>query len=220
VNEIPLASKERNMRFSLLSRNTDFSILFSKQAEIAVSAATYFAEIASRGVYDEGVVQKMRNIEHQADEVAHEIIDKLNKTFITNYDREDIFALTMEFDNVVDLIYTITNRMKVYKIREINQDLVEFSYIIEKSVKALSGAIKGLRNFKNHKSTLDFCIEVYRNEKIGDKMWDANIKKLFETEKDPIKLIKWKEIFQFAEEILDICEDVANIVETIIVKQS
>lgn len=219
MNEIPWPKGE-NMGFRLLPRNTYFFDLFSKQSEIAVSAATYFVEITSKGFYDDEVVQKMRDFEHQADEVTHEIIDKLYKTFITKYDREDIFALTKEFDSVVDIIYTITNRMKVYKIREVNTDLVEFSHVIEKSVKALSAAIKGLKDIKDHQMILDLCIEVSQLENIGDNIRDANLKKLFETEKDPINIIKWKEIFEFAEESLDICEDVANIVETIIVKQS
>jgi uncharacterized protein len=208
------------MGFRLWPRNTDFSTLFSKQAEIVVSAATYLVEIVSKGTYDEEVVEKMLIIEHQADDITHKIINKLNKTLFTNYDREDIFALASEFDSVIDMIYTITNRLKVYKIREVSQDLLEFSYVIEKSVKALSAAIEGLKNINDHQIILDFCIEVNRLEHIGDILLDNNLKKLFETEKDPIRIIKWKEIFQFAEEVLDICEDVANIVETIIVKQS
>ncbi len=208
------------MGFSFLPHETNFFILFSKQAELTISAAAYFVEITAKGIYDDEVVQKMRVIEHQADEVAHEIIDKLNKTFITPFDREDIFALTKEFDSVIDIIFTITNRMKVYRINEINPDLMEFSKVIEKSVNALSSAIKGLNNIDNPQLILDSCIEVNRLENIGDSMRDAILAKMFETEKNPVYLIKWKEIFQFAEEALDICEDVAHVVESIVVKQA
>mgnify|MGYP001035185838 CR=1 FL=1 len=114
------------MGFSFMPKESDFFMLFSKQADLAVSAAACFVEIASKGVYDDEVVQKMHTLEHQADEITHTIIEKLNKTFITPFDREDIYSLTMEFDSVVDILYTIANRMKVYKINEINPDLMEF----------------------------------------------------------------------------------------------
>jgi uncharacterized protein len=208
------------MGFRLWSGNTDFSSLFSKQAEIAVSAATYFVEIVSEGTYDDQVVEKMLRIEHEADDVTHEIISKLNKTIFTNYDREDIFALTKEFDSVVDMIYTITNRLKVFKIRYVSPELLEFSYVIKKAVEALSAAVKCLENTKDHRSIFNYCVEISRLEHIGDILLDNNLEKLFEAKKDPFHVIKWKEIFQFAEEVLDICEDVANVVETIVVKQS
>jgi uncharacterized protein len=208
------------MGFSFLPKDENFFVLFSRQAEFAVSAATLFVEITSKGIYDDEVVRKMRNIEHQADEITHEIIDRLNKTFITPFDREDIFTLTKELDSVIDMIYTIANRMRVYKIQEINSDLVEFAKVIDKSVRALTIAIDGLKDTKNPQASLDSCIEVNRLENIGDNMRDAILARLFETVSDPIYLIKWKEIIQFAETVLDICEDVAHVVESIFVKQA
>jgi uncharacterized protein len=208
------------MGFSFLPKDANFFILFSKQAQLSVSAATLFVEITTKGVYNEDVVRKMRNIEHQADEVTHEIIDRLNKTFITPFDREDIYTLTKELDSVIDMLYTITNRMKVYNINEADHDLIEFSKVIEKSVLALTTAIEGLKDTKHPKAALDSCIEVNRLENIGDNMRDAILAKLFETANDPVYLIKWKEIYQFAETVLDICEDVAHVVESIIVKQA
>ncbi len=139
------------MGFSFLPRNENFFLLFNKQTELAVNAARYFVEITSKGVYDDDVLRNMRNLEHQADEVTHEIIERLNKTFITPFDREDIFTLTKELDSVVDMIYTITNRLKVYKVNEVNQDLLEFSKVIEKSVLALKVAIEGLKDTSNPK---------------------------------------------------------------------
>jgi hypothetical protein len=208
------------MGFSLLPKETNLFALFDKQAQYAVNAAVLFAELTKRGAFDTDTVQKMRDIEHQADEICHEIIDRLNKTFITPFDREDIHLLTTELDSVIDMIYTIANRMKVYKIVEIDADLVDFSSVIEKSVRALASAIEGLSDSKRPQTTLDACIEVNRLENIGDNMRDAILAKLFETVHDPIFLIKWKEIYQFAETVLDICEDVAHIVESIIVKQA
>jgi hypothetical protein len=208
------------MAFSFIPKDSNFFVLFNRQAEHMVNAAALFIELTSKGSFDAENVQKMRDIEHQADETAHEIMDRLNKTFITPFDREDIHALACAVDDVIDLIYTITNRMKVYKITKIDPELLEFAVIIEKSTKALTKAIEGLKDTRKPQATKDACIEVNRLENVGDTMRDAILGRLFETAPDHLYLIKWKEIYQFAETVLDICEDVAHIVESIIVKQA
>jgi hypothetical protein len=208
------------MGFSLLPKETNLFILFGKQAQFAVDAAMLFAGLTRKGNFNTDTVQKMHDIEHQADEICHEIIEKLNKTYITPFDREDIHRLATELDSVTDMIYTISRRMMVYKINDIDADLIDFSSVIEKSVRALACAINGLSDSKRPQTTLNACIEVNRLENIGDTMRDAILAKLFETIHDPIFLIKWKEIYLFAETVLDICEDVAHVVETIIVKQA
>lgn len=208
------------MAFRFLPKEFNFFDLFNKQAQYAVEAAALFTELVTKGTFEEGPVQKMRDIEHQADDVAHEILNTLNKTFITPFDREDIHDLASELDSVIDMIYTITNRMRVFKISGVNHDLVEFATVIEKSVRTLAKAVEGLQDSKKPQATLDACIEVNRLENVGDTMRDTILAKLFDTAKDPIYLIKWKEIFQFTEAVLDICEDVAHVVESILVKQA
>jgi uncharacterized protein len=208
------------MKFRFLPKGFDFFTLFNKQANYAVDAAKLFTELVLKGVFDSESVQQMREIEHQADEVTHDIMKNLNLTFITPFDREDIHALASEMDSVIDMMYTIVNRMSVYKISGVDQDLVQFSNVIERSVRTLAAAVKSLNNTKNYESTIEACIEVNRLENIGDTMRDAIIGKLFETSTDTIYIVKWKEIYQFAESVLDICEDVANVVESIVVKQA
>ncbi|HPI93512.1 MAG TPA: DUF47 family protein [Deltaproteobacteria bacterium] len=208
------------MAFSFLPKESNFFILFNKQAAHAVQAAELFKQFTTSGGLDQETVQKMRTIEHQADEIAHDIMDRLNKTFITPFDREDIHELACSMDDVIDMLYTIANRMYVYKIKNVDTDLVEFAAIIDKSVRALAKAIEGLQNSKNPQCALDACIEVNRLENVGDTMRDAILGRLFETATDPIFLIKWKEIYQFAETVLDMCEDVAHVVESIFVKQA
>lgn len=208
------------MAFSFLPKESNFFILFNKQAAHAVQAAELFKQFTTSGGLDQETVQKMRTIEHQADEIAHDIMDRLNKTFITPFDREDIHELACSMDDVIDMLYTIANRMYVYKIKNVDTDLVEFAAIIDKSVRALAKAIEGLQNSKNPQCALDACIEVNRLENVGDTMRDAILGRLFETATDPVFLIKWKEIYQFAETVLDMCEDVAHVVESIFVKQA
>ena len=196
-----------------------FFDLFAKQVGYAVEAALCFKEWASKGA-DEAMLRKIETIEHQADEVAHTIIGQLDKTFITPFDREDIYTLVKEMDDITDMINTIMSRMIVYKLTEVNETLVEFASVIEQSVLCVERAVKGLRKPKKAKSVLEYCVEINRLENVGDAMRDAVLTKLFEEEKDPIAIIKWKEIYQYAETVLDICEDVANVVESILVKQA
>lgn len=208
------------MIFKFFPKDHNFFDLFEKQAGYAVEAAKCFKEISQKGSIDENSLNKIRTIEHQADEVAHTVIDQLNKTFITPFDREDIHALVKGLDDVVDMINTIAGRLKVYKITRANQNLVEFASVIEDSVLALECAVKGMRDIKNFKKVTEACVEINRLENVGDSIRDKVLEELFETEKDPIIILKWKEIYEDAETVLDICEDVANVVESILVKQA
>lgn len=203
-----------------LPKEFSFFDLFDKQANIAVEAATYFRGLTAIGDVDDAAVQKMRDIEHQGDDVAHEIIDKLDKSFITPFDREDIHALTKELDDIIDMINTIVSRMKVYKIKGIDKNLVEFSKVIEDSVLAVAIVTKGMRNKKHAAQVLKACVEINRLENVGDTMRDDVLAELFETEKDPIKVIKLKEIYQDAETVLDVCEDLAHVVSSVLLKQA
>ena len=208
------------MMFRFLPKEFNFFDLFEQQAKHAVDAADCFKELVSKKTLDEASLMKMHNIEHQGDDVAHTILDNLNKTFITPFDREDIHALAKELDDITDMLYTIVNRMKVYKVEGANKNLIEFSSVIGESARAVLRAVKGLRDQKRSKDVAEACVEVNRLENLGDTMRDNVLAELFETEKDPIVVIKLKEIYQDAETVLDICEDVAHVVQSILVKQA
>jgi len=205
---------------NFLPKEVNFFELFEKQVGFALDAAVYFKELVSKGAIDEESLKNMHEIEHKADDVAHDIIEHLNKIFITPFDREDIFALAKQLDDIVDMIYTITSRSRVYKLTGVNKNLVEFASVIEDSVRAVTCAVKGLRSMKNLKSINEACVEINRLENVGDAMRDKVFMELFETEKDPIMVIKLKEIYQDAETVLDICEDVTHVVGAILVKQA
>jgi len=201
-------------------RDFNFFELFEKQVSCAVDAARFFKQVVSTDGVNEDTLSKMGSIEHQADEVAHTIIEQLNKTFITPIDREDIHALTTELDDITDMLNTILSRMRIYNITGIDKNLVEFANVIEQSVDAVARAIGGLRHIKNTKVVFDACVEVNRLENVGDTMRDRMLMELFETEKDPITVIKLKDIYVDAETVLDVCEDVAHVVDSIMVKQA
>jgi hypothetical protein len=188
--------------------------------DYAVEAAHCFKEIAAKGTVDDASLEKIKHLEHQGDDAAHAIIDQLNKSFITPFDREDIHDLSIEIDDINDMINTIVSRMKIYHISDVNKRLVEFASVIDDSVQAVAKAVKGLNNTKNSKAITEACEEVNRLENVGDSMRDEFLAELFESEKDPITVIRWKDIYQYAETVLDICEDVAHKVDSILVKHA
>lgn len=208
------------MLFKFFPEEYSFFDLFDDQVKHALDAAALFKQEVAKGRFDPSVVERMRQIEHAGDDAAHTIIDRLNRTFITPFDREDIYTLAKELDDVTDMLNTITRRMVVYKLDPSNKNMIQFSEMIEQSVRTLATCVKGLRNLKDSKTVLAACVEVHRLENLSDAHRDVVLAELFEAEKDPIAIIKWKEIYEDAETVLDICEDVANIVESILVKQA
>lgn len=208
------------MRFSLFPKDENFFELFERQAEFAVKAADLFKVLTAKKEVAEADHEKMREIEHQGDEIAHEIIDRLNKTFITPFDREDILSLVKELDDIIDMINTIASRMMIYKAYGPNKNLVQFAAVIGESVSSVNCVVRGLKDARKCQSINESIVEINRLENVGDSMRDKVLAELFETEKDPISVIKWKEIYQDAETVLDICEDVAHVVGSILVKQA
>lgn len=202
-----------------LPQDFNFFEFFDKEVDYVVQASNLFNEIVIKGEVDSEVREKMRNIEHEGDKIAYSIIDHLNKTFITPFDREDIHDLAKKLDDINDMLNTIVSRLKIYKIKKTDFYLMEFGKIIENSTAALSCAIKGLRNIKNSKSIISSCLDMNKFESEADKLRDKALEDLFEKEKDPIEVIKWKELYQYAETVLDICKATAHVIESILVKQ-
>ena len=134
------------MVFRFFPKTFNFFDLFEKQVSHAVEAACLFKEIVAGGNITEEAMSRMASIEHQGDDVAHKIIDQLNKTFITPFDREDIHALAKQLDDITDMVNNILSRLRVYSIVGVDKNLVEFSVVIEQSVRAVARAIGGLRN--------------------------------------------------------------------------
>lgn len=206
--------------FSFLPKEIQFFDLFDRQAQMLVATASCFKKLVSNKELSDDHIAEMRDLEHETDDVTHEIIERLNRTFITPFDREDIHMLAHEVDNIVDILYTTSKRMKLYKLIKASPDMIQFADIIKESTDNLAKALNLLRDHKkNNKKIQDCCIEVNRLENAGDHLRDMLIGKLFANTKNPLMVIKWKEIIESAETALDICEDVANVVGTILVKQ-
>lgn len=165
-------------------------------------------------------VEAIKRIEKECDEVTHEMFEKLNTTFVTPIDREDLHELISKLDNVMDMIHAASLRMHLFNIDKPTEEVIKLVDVLSKSVEEIKEAIKDLRNLKRWVHILEHCIEVNSLENEGDNILRGAIAKLFNEEKDPIYIMKWKEIYETIEEGVDYCEDVANVIESIILKNA
>ncbi|MDP2864928.1 MAG: DUF47 family protein [Elusimicrobiota bacterium] len=206
------------MPINFIPKEVKFFDYLNLQAENLVKASGFFKSILKNGIMDEAAAKKIHDYEHEGDTLSHEITDMLNRTFITPIDREDIYALANQLDDVLDMINAMAGRMKLYKLDPGNDYFSQFIDLIDQSSVALSNAVKHMHDTKRARRVLDHCIEINRLENMGDQLREKAIGNLFETEKDPIMVIKWKEMYEVAEGTLDKCEHVAKVIEGILVK--
>lgn len=164
--------------------------------------------------------KKIEDLEHIGDDITHQIYLELGKNFITPFDREDIHELASAIDDVADYIHDSANRMNLYQVTEMTDAIKELSVLILEGVTTLSVAIHELRNLRNIRKITDACVRINSVENKADYVFDKAVGELFEFEKDAIKLIKYKEVLNALERATDMCEDVANVLETILVKNA
>jgi len=160
---------------------------------------------------------EIKEIEHKCDFLTHEIIQRLHRTFVTPLDREDIFALARSLDDVMDAIDATAAIVRLYQISVVRQDARDLARIIMASAEQVVKAMKAL---ERKKGVAEPAIEINRLENEADRAHQNAVRKLFEEEKDPVQIMKWKEILDFLEDATDRCEDVANVLEGVVVKHA
>jgi predicted phosphate transport protein (TIGR00153 family) len=160
---------------------------------------------------------EIKEVEHKCDFLTHEIIQRLHRTFVTPLDREDIHALARSLDDVMDAIDASATIVRLYHIAEVRADARELARIIMASAEQVVKAIKAL---EQRKGVAEPAVEINRLENEADRAHQAALRRLFEEERDPIIIIKWKEILDFLEDATDRCEDVANVLEGVVVKHA
>ncbi len=204
-----------------MPKEAKFFDLFDMQAANLLEGAELFKKIITESAITRDNVDKMHAIEHNGDEINHIIINTLNESFITPFDREDVLSLATNMDNIVDGIYMIVNRFYLYKINNPSEESKKLAEIIEQSARAVKQAVYFLRSNKNMKNTLKQCVEINRLENMADVIRDEAISRILnEPDANPIHVIKQKELFEAAETVTDMCEYVANVVESILVKNN
>ena len=204
--------------FGLIPKEEKFFVMFQEMAKNIVAGAVALKDMLDNFSDPHKSQRLIKDIEHNGDLQTHELIKKLNKSFITPFDREDIYALASALDDVIDIIDTSTQHIIVYHIDRITPEARELGFIILKACQTVEKAISILEKHPKHIS--DYCVEINSLENEADRVRADAISRLFVEEKDPIRLIKWKEIYENLELVTDQCEDVANILETIVVKNA
>ena len=208
------------MKFSLIPREEQFFDLIEGAAQYMVGSATVLDDLVRNYVDIDAKIDKINGLEHACDEVTHTTLEKLETTFITPFDREDIHELVLRIDDVVDMTTSSACRLKMYRVTKPHAAVPELARIILQQASVLQAALGKLRNPKQFSAARNECIEVHRLENVADDVIREAIGELFEKEKDAIELLRSKEILETLETVTDCGEDVANVIQGIVVKNA
>ena len=204
--------------FSLIPREVRFFDLFEQQSQHIIKAAQLLHELVHHFADARAKAHAIKEVEHQGDQLTHEVVKRLNTTFITPIDREDIHALATRLDDVLDFIEAAAERLVVYRIKEPTSACRAMAEVIVQQTHAMDRTIRCLRTMDP--SFHEHTVEVNRLENSGDNLLRDSLAALFEEQADPIEVIKWKEIYETMETVTDRCEDVVNVIEGIILKMA
>lgn len=204
----------------LLPREQKFFDLFDQVAEKVVLSAEALEEALADYGHLAATCERVRDLEHQADELVHETMDRLNNTFVTPLDREDIMTLAHVLDDVLDYTESALDRMLLYNIQAPVPLSLEMAKVLVRATQQIRQGVTGLRNFGDIKGILDPCVRINELENQGDALNRQALRDLFNSNYDPVTIIKWREVYEHLETAIDRCEDVADALESIAVKNS
>jgi uncharacterized protein len=205
------------VRFRLIPREERFFDLFAEDAANVLAAARLLEAMLRSYDAPEQRASEIRDLEHRGDELSHEIGRRLERTFVTPFDREDIHALISALDDVLDFVEESADTFVLYRIEAPTAVAIQQATIVVRQCEQLQQALSHLRGFKGLEP---YWIEVHRLENEGDQLARQAIADLFSGGADAIEVIRWKEIYSLLEQTIDRCEDVANIIERITIKQA
>jgi predicted phosphate transport protein (TIGR00153 family) len=204
--------------FNLLPKDTVFFDLFEGLARHAISSAEHLRQLAKQFPTVDNEIQRIRQEEHQADDLTHKALERLDQTFITPFDREDIHELVNGMDDIIDTIDALAKRFPIYHIDTMPPEFRQQADVLVQACIAMSNAVHRLRKTRKLSELKDVLIEIHRLESAGDDVNHAAISKLFSGETAPLEVMKWKELYDYIEEAIDGCEDVGNTLERIVLK--
>jgi predicted phosphate transport protein (TIGR00153 family) len=202
-------------RFSFYPRDEQFFGQFNGMADEIRAAAGLLEQMLATDPPDASIADRIKDAEHRCDTLTHDTIQRLHRTFVTPFDREDLYALASALDNVMDAIDHAATLVRLYKIDRIRPGARELAHTVFASAGSLHTALDALAA---RRPVQPHAVEINRLENEADRAYQEAIRKLFETESDPVMIIKWKELFDMLEQITDCCEDVANLIEGVVVK--
>jgi len=200
-----------------LPREEGFFDLFARQAANINAGSNALLKMLSHYTGVPEQVQIVKAFEHEGDEITHSIFTKLNQTFITPFDREDIHELCSQLDDIIDLIDAAASRFVLYRVDAVRPGTVDLVKVLVSATAEVEAAVRAI---ETPDKALKHCIEINRHENESDRLCRTLIAQLFDEEKDSVQIIKWKEIFEVIETAVDKCEDVANVIEGVILKSA
>ncbi len=204
----------------LLPNDASFFGHFEQQGKKTVEGCRAFLDMVENPTNLDTGAARVKQIEHECDEITHAVVAGLHKTFITPIDRNDIYTLITRMDDIMDLVEAAADRLSLYDMRTITPEAVELARCLVQSAEHVLSAVMSIRDLGKPNGILQHCIEINRLENVADSLLRGALARLFREEKDPIEVIKWKEIYETLESATDRCEDVANIIEGVVLENS
>jgi predicted phosphate transport protein (TIGR00153 family) len=205
----------------LIPREEQFFDLLVNGAVNAVKATTEFKLLVEQWDVNSPRFKTIRQIETEGDLITHEVIDKLNRTFITPIDREDIHRLAGEIDDVCDIIQALSDRMQLYELEStMPETFIKMAVLLDDSCRNMESALKEIHKLRTNSRVSDHCIEIKRIENEADELLKHALASIFKAQKDALWVIKWKEIYETIEFAHDKLSHIANTVEGILVKNA
>jgi predicted phosphate transport protein (TIGR00153 family) len=208
---------------ALLPKDDRFFTLFEKDSDNLLAAARIFKEMMVPGISPVERAQKIKKIEeleHKGDEITHQIFQELGSSFITPFDREDVHELTSKMDDILDFLQGASTRIVLYRVTTITPEAQQLAVLVHDSIVELHKVIPHLRDLRDVKMINESLVKINSIENEADDLFERAIAALFDNCKDPIELIKSKELLVSLETATDQCEDAANVIESIIVKNA
>ncbi len=217
--DVDALNKEEGL-MRLIPREEKFFDLFEELAAKIEEGGLLFMDLLEHYEQTEPKIARIKEIEHEADVITHRTFAKMHRTFLTPFDREDILDLLNKMDTIMDIIEACALRISLYKIKEPAPELKDLARILNRAIVKVKEVIYALRDRKNAPMILEGCVAINTMENEGDIVLRRAVSRLFAEEKDVIELIKWKEMFERLEKATDVCEDVSNIIEGIVLKNA
>lgn len=204
----------------LLPREACFFDYFEAHAAKTVEGCQLFLDLATGRGDVPALCAKIKEVESACDQVTHDTVASLHRVFITPLDRNDIHRLISKMDDIMDLVEGAARSIDIYQIRQPSAELATMADTLLASARKVQEAVKGLRDLKHAPAILECCVEINRLENESDRQLSDAISHLLQATKDPITVIKWKEVFEAVEMATDSCEDVANVIEGVVMENS
>nr|HEX4315615.1 DUF47 family protein [Kofleriaceae bacterium] len=203
-----------------LPRETSFFDFFEQHAGLTIEGTKEFLSMVTTGANIAAKCRRISDIEHETDMITHRCVEALHKSFITPIDRDSIHRLITRMDDIMDFVEAAAERIELYELTVMTSDARDLADVLHRSALQVELATRGLRKLDDPQATLKLCIDINRLENEADAILRRSVARLFKEEKDPIYVIKWKEIYENLENASDRCEDVANIIEGVILEHA